>query len=289
MLLSQLSYNLSQLLFLPNAPSSIFTTNASIFIDAAAMPSLASEFHPGEIAMHRELHRPNFGNPTSPGCPTPYAVRVMHSQLVALGTLDDEGRPWTSIWGGERGFARPVAEGVLGMKSAVDKLYDPVYEAFWSSSEAKSDDEGIVRPEGGKMMAALSIDLETRDRVKLAGRLIAGADIRGPESEVQLAFLVQESLGNCPKYINKKGLETVAPKPELVPGGPGGILPPEAIALIEKADMFFLSSTNGESMDTNHRGGPRGFIRVLKNDEDGVELVYPECKPFIPFHSIHSS
>ncbi|KAH6608601.1 hypothetical protein Trco_001947 [Trichoderma cornu-damae] len=237
------------------------------------MPSLVSSWHPGELAMHRELLAPRQENPTSAGCPAPYAARVMRSQLVALGTLDGEGRPWTTIWGGERGFARPVADGVLGVRSAVDKQNDPVYQALWAEG---GDEEGIVRPEGGKMMSALSIDLETRDRVKLAGRLIAGADIRGPGSEAQLAFFVQESLGNCPKYINKKALEKGAPRPELVPGGPGGMLPPEAIALIRKADMFFLSSTNGESMDTNHRGGPRGFIRVLKNDEDGVELVYPE-------------
>ncbi|KAL7819930.1 hypothetical protein V8C26DRAFT_393810 [Trichoderma gracile] len=277
MLLGQISYNLSHLFILPDTPH-IFTTNASIAIDAT-MPSLVSTWHPGELAMHRELRNPRFENPTSPGCPTPYALRVMHSQLIALGTLDDEGRPWTTVWGGERGFARPVAEGVIGLKSAVDKKYDPVYKAFWESSVEKSgspDEDGIIRPEGGKMMSALSIDLETRDRVKLAGRLIAGADIRGPESEVQLAFHVEESLGNCPKYINKKALETVVPQPELVPGGPDGMLPPEAVALIEKADMFFLSSTNGVSMDTNHRGGPAGFIRVLKNDGDGVELVYPE-------------
>lgn len=29
-------------------------------------------------------------------------------------------------------------------------------------------------------------------------------------------------------------------------------------------------------MDTNHRGGPQGFVRVLSNDESGVTLVYPE-------------
>jgi hypothetical protein len=29
-------------------------------------------------------------------------------------------------------------------------------------------------------------------------------------------------------------------------------------------------------MDTNHRGGPPGFVRVLSNDEDGLTLVYPE-------------
>jgi len=29
-------------------------------------------------------------------------------------------------------------------------------------------------------------------------------------------------------------------------------------------------------MDTNHRGGPPGFVRVLSNDASGAELVYPE-------------
>ncbi|KAM0486966.1 hypothetical protein ACHAPX_000233 [Trichoderma viride] len=280
MLLSQISYNLTQLLSLPITPLSFITTNASILIDAA-MPSLISGgWHSGERAMHRETRNPRFENPTSDGLPMPYAVRVMHSQLLALGTLDDEGRPWTTIWGGERGFARPVAEGVLGIRSAVDKEYDPVYGAFWKSQDSKAssepDEEGIIRPEGGKMMSALSIDLETRDRVKLAGRLIAGGDMPGPDSEVQLAFHIQESLGNCPKYINKKALEPIVPQPELIPGGPDGILTLESIALIGKADMFFLSSTSGDSMDTNHRGGPRGFIRVLQNDENGVELVYPE-------------
>lgn len=29
-------------------------------------------------------------------------------------------------------------------------------------------------------------------------------------------------------------------------------------------------------MDTNHRGGPPGFVRILSNDMDGFTLVYPE-------------
>lgn len=29
-------------------------------------------------------------------------------------------------------------------------------------------------------------------------------------------------------------------------------------------------------MDTNHRGGPAGFVRILSNDENGLTIVYPE-------------
>ena len=54
-------------------------------------------------------------------------------------------------------------------------------------------------------------------------------------------------------------------------------LPQGAVDLLAKADMFFISSSNHESdMDTNHRGGPAGFVRLLSNEEDNCTLVYPE-------------
>lgn len=241
----------------------------------AAMPSLISEFHEGERAMHQLLKVPRNENPTAPGLPMRYGMRVMQSSLVALGTLDDAGRPWTTVWGGDRGFARPVAEGVLALNSSVDTQYDPVFKALWEGMDA--EDDTVVRPGGGegKEMAGLSIDLETRDRVKLMGKMVAGAAINGGK-DVQMAMLVTGSLGNCPKYLNKKDIMTHNMKPELV--SDSLLLPQEALSLIEKADMFFLSSTNGETMDTNHRGGNPGLVRVVKNDVDGLELVYPECK-----------
>jgi ferredoxin-NADP reductase len=46
---------------------------------------------------------------------------------------------------------------------------------------------------------------------------------------------------------------------------------------LEKADLFFISSTDRKSdMDTNHRGGPPGFVRILSSDENSLTLVYPE-------------
>lgn len=247
------------------------------------MPSLVSSFHEGEAAMRDMLKVPSGSNPTAPGLPTPYALRVRQSPLVALGTLDEAGRPWTTIWGGERGFAAPVAQGVLAFNSAVDMRHDPVFEALWTEQGLE---DGVVRPNRGrgKMMSALSIDLETRDRVKLGGVMIAGAVVHedGGRDAVQAAMVVTESLGNCPKYLNKK---------EIVKHDPGGAhlaseglpLPQEALGLIYKADNFFLSSTNGETMDTNHRGGRPGFVRVVRNEGSQVELVYPECKVPPPF------
>jgi NAD(P)H-flavin reductase len=50
-----------------------------------------------------------------------------------------------------------------------------------------------------------------------------------------------------------------------------------AVALLAKADMFFISYSNYKSdMDTNHRSGPPGFVRLDANDKSGCALVYPE-------------
>ncbi|KAF5024292.1 hypothetical protein F66182_3622 [Fusarium sp. NRRL 66182] len=240
------------------------------------MPSATSEWHEGELAMQQQLKVPQQRNPTLHGLAAHHGVRVSQNALVALGTLDNEGRPWTTIWGGERGFARPVAESVLAFNSTVDTKHDPVFKALWDGIDDEGVQQGAInKPNGGegKGMAGLSFDLETRDRVKLAGNMIVGATVDGGKT-VQMAMAVTEGLGNCPKYINKKDIVPNTVSPELV----SDKLPlsQKALDLIAAADMFFLSSTNGKTMDTNHRGGSPGFIRVMRNEDDGFELIYPE-------------
>ncbi|KAF9775567.1 hypothetical protein IL306_006308 [Fusarium sp. DS 682] len=246
------------------------------------MPSATSQWHAGELAVQKQLKVPQRGNPTFPGLAPQYGIRVTQSSLVALGTLDSEGRPWTTVWGGHRGFARPVAEGVLAFNSSVDTRHDPVFRALWDGIDDEGVKQGAInKPNGGegKGMAGLSIDLETRDRVKLVGNMIAGATVDEGKA-VQMAMAVTESLGNCPKYLNKKDIIPHEMAPELV----SDQLPlsQEALDLVAAADMFFLSSTNGVSMDTNHRGGSPGLIRVIKNEDDGVDLIYPEFGIAIP-------
>lgn len=132
-------------------------------------------------------------------------------------------------------------------------------------------------------MSALAIHLATRDRVKLWGKMIAGAfgppDLGADElseapAEVQLVFAIQQSLGNCPKYLNKKQIIVRAPEPILL--SESLPLPGSALELLAKADTFFITSHHEHTLGTNHRGGPPGFVRVAKNDAGGTVLVYPE-------------
>jgi hypothetical protein len=75
--------------------------------------------------------------------------------------------------------------------------------------------------------------------------------------------------------VNKKHIVPALPEPKLISASPQ--LPQEAVDLLNRADSFFLSSSHEEvDMDTNIRGGPPGFVRVLSNDLSGAVLVYPE-------------
>ncbi|KZL76278.1 oxidoreductase FAD-binding domain-containing protein [Colletotrichum tofieldiae] len=250
-----------------------------LFITTPKMPARTIEFHPGELALHDLLKVPRHSNPTAAGLPPSYGARIAASPLLALGTLDGQGRPWTTLWGGEAGaVARPIAEDVLGARSRVDVIDDPVLSALWGvGDEGKGVKDGeVVQPglegDGGKLVAGLGIDLITRDRVKFAGRMVAGAVNGG---EVQIAVKVEESLGNCPKYLNKKDVTArdSIEKGRVEKGLPLG---EGALEVVRRADMVFLTSGYEGSMDTNHRGGSRGFVRVARNDAGGVDIIYPE-------------
>ncbi|KIX03952.1 uncharacterized protein Z518_07505 [Rhinocladiella mackenziei CBS 650.93] len=252
----------------------------------------AFSWHEGETAI-RKRTRIDFreDNPTSPFLTPRAAHQAQRYPLIAIGTLDEDDRPWCTIWGsGEPPIAQPVAQSVLGIRTNVDATFDPVVEAIWKGK----DDGEVMREEGqGRMMAGLSIHLEERGRVKLAGRIIAGALCAHPQPEghaedtdetqsgksgqIQLVVKIDQSLGNCPKYLNRKKITSSRPKPRLRSSSPH--LSQKAIDLIHKADLFFLASAHErEDMDVNHRGGPPGFVRVEQPShiDEGSAIVWPE-------------
>jgi ferredoxin-NADP reductase len=147
--------------------------------------------------------------------------------------------------------------------------------------------EGEVVQGNGRMIAGLSFHLEERGRVKLFGRMVAGAvsgmeDADGKDGggaagvgQVQLVVKIEQSLGNCPKYLNCKRIRPTIPSPELF--WEGVQLPTPAMELLAKADIFLVSSAHvHEDMDVNNRGGPKGFMRLESNEQDGAVLVWPE-------------
>ncbi|KAK5740513.1 hypothetical protein LTR17_004550 [Elasticomyces elasticus] len=231
----------------------------------------------GETAMQRLMKVPEFDNPTVPALSPQLANHLQIAPLIAIGTLDKQGRPWTTLWGGEKGFARPLGGGIVGFRTAVTGRFDPVVGEL-VGQDATGE---VVKEEGeGRIVSGLTIDLETRKRVKMCGRMVAGAlstredEITGRNesvAEIQLVLKIEQSLGNCPKYLNRKRITPTFARPELVSDSSN--LSERALQLLAKADLFFVSSSGKQDMDTNHRGGPPGFLRA---STDATSVVWPE-------------
>lgn len=250
----------------------------------------AAEWHEGEVAIHKRTRISGYDNPTTPGLAPRYGNWIQRFPMMAVGTLDDNDRPWCTVWGSDQlPIAQPVASSVMGVRTTVDASFDPVIQAIYQGK----DDGEVVRADGeGRLMSGLSISLEERSRVKLAGRVIAGAltanesedskpasveQKQGKSGEIQLVVKIEQSLGNCPKYLNKKHITAHIPKPRLV--SISKHLTQRAIDLLHNADLFFIASVHmHEDMDCNHRGGPPGFIRVEQpgNEDDPSTIVWPE-------------
>ncbi|KAJ5548225.1 Riboflavin synthase-like beta-barrel [Penicillium frequentans] len=230
-------------------------------------------WHDGEDTMHHLLKVPDSDNPSVPYLSPRAGDFLQRAPLVALGTLDAEGRPWSTLWGGQAGFAGPIAESIIGLRTLVDSKGDPVVKELLGSQNGTTNED--MSSPAGKMVSGLAIDLENRLRVKLFGRMMAGSLNDGDVAQAQLVVKIEESLGNCPKYLNKKHIVPAQSAPTILSDTPQ--LTQAAIELLSRADMIFVSSAHGKTdMDTNHRGGPPGFVRVESNNPSGAVLVYPE-------------
>lgn len=156
-------------------------------------------WHEGEQQMQNLLHVPPRENPTSQGLAA-YCLRMLHiSPLLALGTLDEDGRPWTTLLGGEPGFARSLGRSVIGIKTTVDSKHDPVLRLLIDGQRISQTSHGSTSQ---PLVSGLAINLATRDRVKLSGTMVAGAFMGLEEdehddrvSELQMAIRIEQSLG----------------------------------------------------------------------------------------------
>ena len=183
----------------------------------------AAEWHEGEIAIHKRTHGGRDDNPTTPFLAPRYGNWIQRYPMMAIGTLDDDDRPWCTVWGSDQlPIAQPVAQSVMGVRTTVDASFDPVVQAIY---QGKDDGEVFQAKGKGRLISALSIHLEERSRVKLAGQFIAGAltakdtsandsepqdgTERGKSGELQLVVKIDQSLGNCPKVSFPQNLRRV--------------------------------------------------------------------------------
>ena len=184
--------------------------------------------------------------------------RQFFSELpfVVLGSVDEEGWPWVSVICGAPGFAHSP---------------DPVTLSI--AARCCSLDPAVARLRPGMPLGLLGIALDTRRRNRLNGR-IRQAD------KVGLTVTVDQSFGNCPRYIQSRRVELADRRGQSLQlvAEPAERLDERALALIAKSDTMFVASAVpvaddpvSQGVDVSHRGGKPGFVKV-----DGERLTVPE-------------
>ncbi len=165
--------------------------------------------------------------------------------FVVVGSVDGQGQPWASVLAAPAGFAHAPDARHLRV-DALPTAHDPLH--------------GGLRQ--GASLGLLGIEPHTRRRNRMNG-VVEALDAEGFE------VAVQQSFGNCPRYIAPRAsalLQDVVAVPPPVEG-----FDDAARALISRADTFFIATAHPQAgtsceashgVDVSHRGGPAGFVRI---------------------------
>lgn len=115
----------------------------------------------------------------------------------------------------------------------------------------------------GLALGLLGIEFHSRRRNR------AATHVRSL-SEKGIELKINQSFGNCPKYIQQHKIPfDFSKRKNKVDISAISKFDQEAISLIQNADTFFVASEahkkefkDNEGADVSHRGGEKGFIRV---------------------------
>ncbi|MGW8764775.1 pyridoxamine 5'-phosphate oxidase family protein [Streptomyces sp. NPDC055815] len=193
-------------------------------------------YNPGSLAIQaregvQDLAA-HVGRSITPGI-RPVAAAFLEAQpMLMLGTADEDARVWSTLLTGAPGFVRATGPHTVSVAAPLP--------------------EGT--PDGAKV-GTLALDPRTRRRMRLNGT--ATTSRRGFTIEAEQVF------SNCPKYLQKREWYGSEPTgPEAAAARHGEALTPDQMRLVRAADTFFIATAAPDGLDTSHRGGNPGFVRV---------------------------
>ncbi|KAF9109275.1 hypothetical protein BGX27_007796, partial [Mortierella sp. AM989] len=263
--------------------------------------SLYDRWHSGERKVQDLMHvREAVQNHSSmfrPFLTTQMQEFVPGLNYFFIGTLDGQGRPWVSILTGPKGFLQSTDIKSLEIRTTLTGSLDSDQPGAPSDPIFSNLARGETFKNGKRMWSGVGLDFSNRRRNKMNGVLYPDGLLASNEKsgELHLRLTVEQSIGNCPKYITIREmkpphrpestiLDTAtkdAAAPQVSTKGSPSKLGDQEIAIVHQADCLFISSrfidedladqTSG--MDCNHRGGNPGFVRLGKGNNS---LVFPD-------------
>lgn len=244
------------------------------------MNASPSPFHAGEQAMQslvgvREVMEARGRQVIRDHMPDQHRDFFAALPFLVIGALDGRGHPWATVMAGPPGFMDSPDPQVLRLNAGL--LADDPLAPSWHV---------------GAPLGLLGIQPHTRRRNRMNGVLT-----QVDESGALVA--VRQSFGNCPKYIQPRQAVWMGggglPKevPQVHAEGPH--LSSQAMAIIQKADTFFIASASlhagdgdmasSEGVDVSHRGGPPGFVKV-REEAAGTCLTVPDYTGNFMFNTL---
>ena len=199
----------------------------------------------GRIAIHDEM---------------PGQHREFFTQLpfLVVGSIDQSLQPWASIIAGPPGF-----------------ICSPNPQQLVIHAKPLPQDPLSAGLQAGTHIVLLGIEPHTRRRNRVNGWI---------ETVSQEGFTVQvqQSFGNCPKYIQPRkatwaACNNAASRPAIC----SNQLNDQSRKIIQGADTFFIASAHpasatsrqrSQGVDVSHRGGKPGFIQI----NNGTTLTVPD-------------
>jgi uncharacterized protein len=210
---------------------------------------MSSPFHEGELAVQerageREVADRN-GAIVQGRIPARAFPFLAEQPMLVVGSADAARQPWASVLFGAPGFVRAEADGEE-VRLDLARVGRSPGDALWTNLRAGAD------------LALLAIDLDRRRRLRVNGWL---ADVAGEHARLA----VREAYPNCPKYIQRRRLVSMAGPPTTTAAvETGDVLDAARLRLIETSDTFFVASRHPErGLDVSHRGGLPGFVRAV--------------------------
>jgi uncharacterized protein len=213
------------------------------------MPGAPDMRHEGEVAVQRRLgvHERMgevMGQVVRPFMPEQHRELFCKLPTLLVGSVDGEGRPWASIVHGAPGFISAPDERHLHI-AARPQPGDPCQLAL------------------DKPLGLLGLEPHTRRRNRMNGSVVA-LDDEGFTVEVDQSF------GNCPKYIQARTPRAVDRGTPVAPRAAGPALSDAALQLVRHADTLFIATASSaprahagaEGVAVSHRGGPPGFVHI---------------------------
>jgi len=226
---------------------------------------MSSNVHAGERTLQQclDVHERMaevMGQVVRPFMPAQHIELFEKLPTLLVGGLDAQRRPWATVLSGWPGFMHAPDAQHLRVE-ALPQAGDPLTLQL------------------GEPLGLLGLEPHTRRRNRLNGTLVA-LDSHG------FTLQVDQSFGNCPKYIQARMPRWVKRETPAPAQAEGPQLSAAALQLVRSADTLFIASATpqarghagADGVDVSHRGGLPGFVRITQHGDGPTVLHIPDYR-----------